>query len=159
MQVGDKDDRFPTTAAFAKPTFPHQLCYNITMSKQVTLPIPEDIYNQVESVAATTDRAVVDVLLETISQAFAPFPVNPQRTAMKREIEAYKAMHPELVKNYLGQYVAVYQGKLIDHDPDLVALHQRITAKYPHKTILSRLVQNEAEPILRMRSPRLEHRL
>ena len=126
------------------------------MSKQVTLAIPEDVYRQVENVATTTDRNIADVLLESISHTFAPFPVNPQRTAMKQEIAAYIAMHPELVKNYLGQHVAVYQGRLIDHDTDPVALHQRITAKFPHQTILSRLVQEEAEPILHMRSPRLE---
>ena len=118
------------------------------MSKQITLPIPEDIYRQVENVAATTGRDVVDVLLETISRTFAPFPGNPQRAAMKKEIEAYKAMHPELVKKYLGQYVAIYQGRLVDHDAYPVALHQRITAAFPHKTVLSCLVQEEAELVL-----------
>ena len=126
------------------------------MSKQITLPIPEDVYRQVENVAATTNRDVVEVLLETISHTFAPFPVNPNRVAMKKEIEAYKAMHPELVKKYLGQYVAIYQGQLVDHDADPVALHRRITAQFPHKTVLSRLVHEEAESILHMRSPRLE---
>ena len=126
------------------------------MSKQITLPIPEDVYRQVENVAATTNRDVVEVLLETISHTFAPFPVNPNRVAMKKEIEAYKAMHPELVKKYLGQYVAIYQGQLVDHDADPVALHRRVAAEFPHKTLLSRLDQEEAEPVLHMRSPHLE---
>jgi hypothetical protein len=126
------------------------------MSKQITLPIPEDIYRQVENVAATTNRDVVEVLLETISRTFGPFPVNPNRAAMKKEIEAYKAMHPELVKKYLGQYVAIYQGRLVDHDADPIALHRRITAEFPNKTVLSRLVREEAEPVLYMRSPHLE---
>ena len=75
---------------------------------------------------------------------------------MDAEIAAYEAMHGELVKKFLGQYVAIYQGRLVDHDDDPVVLHQRIEKHYPATTVLSRKVQKEAVPVLHMRSPRLE---
>jgi len=87
------------------------------------------------------------------------YPAHPNRAAMKKEIAVYKALHPELVQKYLGQYVAIYQGKLVDHDADPVTLHQRVIQKYSGKVVLSRKVQKDAEPVLYMRSPRLEPRL
>ncbi len=126
------------------------------MLKEITLSVPEDIYRQVEQVATETQRAVTDVFLETISSKFPPYPAHPNRAAMQKEIAAYKEMHAHLVKKYLGKYVAIYQGELVDHDADPVTLHKRITTKYPEQVILSRKVQKAAEPILHMRSPRLE---
>lgn len=126
------------------------------MQKEITLSVPEDIYWQVERVASATRRDVVDVMLDTLAHAFTPYPENPKRAAMKTEIAGYEAMHAELVKRFLGQYVAIYQGRLVDQDADPVALHRRITANYAGKVVLSRKVQQEAAPVLHMRSPRLE---
>jgi len=126
------------------------------MLRQITLSLPEDIYRQIQRVATTTQSNVTDVLLATIANTFAPYPVNSNRAAMKKEIAAYKTMHAELVEKYLGQYVALYQGKVVAHETDPVALHRRITATYPGKVVLCRKVQKEVEPILHMRSPHLE---
>jgi hypothetical protein len=126
------------------------------MLKEIMLPLPEELYRQLEQLATETQRNVVDVLLEAVSKQFSPYPVNPNREAMKKEIVAYEELHTELALKYLGEYVAIYQGKLADHDLDPVALHQRITAKYPNKVVLSRRVQSDPKPVLQMRSPRLE---
>jgi predicted transcriptional regulator len=124
--------------------------------RDVTLSVPEDLYQRVERVASTMQRNVIDVMVETIAAAFTPYPEDPQRAAMEAEISAYEAMHTELLKAYLGQYVAIYQGKLVDFDGDPVALHQRIALTYPGKTVLSRKVQKDAAPVIHIRSPRLE---
>ncbi len=124
--------------------------------RDVTLSVPEDLYRRVERVASTMRRNVIDVMVDTLAAAFTPYPENPQRLAMKTEIAAYEAMHAELVNVYLGQYVAIYQGQVIDHDFDPVALHQRLAAQYAGKVVLSRKVQEDAIPVLQMRSPRLE---
>ncbi len=36
---------------------------------------------------------------------------HPNREAMRNEIDAYHRMHASLVSTYLGQYVAVFEGK------------------------------------------------
>ncbi|MCB0092737.1 MAG: hypothetical protein KDE54_32845 [Caldilineaceae bacterium] len=129
---------------------------NFYMLKEITLSIPEDIYRQVEQVATETQRDVADLFLDTIASHFPTHPAHPDRAAMHKEIAAYKQMHADLVQKYLGEYVAIHQGELVDHDTDLVDLHKRITSNYPGKVILSRRVQKEADPVLHMRSPRLE---
>ena len=75
---------------------------------------------------------------------------------MQKEIAAYLQLHPQLVPAFLGQYVAVYEGQVVDYDTDPAALHKRIKAKFLNKVVLSRKVTTDPEPILHMRSPRLE---
>ncbi len=72
---------------------------------------------------------------------------------MKREVAAYRTLHPELVKKYLDQYVAIYRGELVDHDADPVSLHNRIVADFPGEIVLSRKVEPEPDLDLNMRSP------
>lgn len=82
------------------------------------------------------------------------FPVDPQRPAMLREIEAYHDLHPQLLANYKGQYVAIYKGELVDRDSDSEALTRRILAHYPDQVVLQRKVEKTPEVILHFRSPR-----
>jgi hypothetical protein len=87
-------------------------------------------------------------------QTIQPFPVNENREAMLREVEAYKAMHSHLVQQYLGQYVAIYQGQVVDHDVDAIALLKRVKKHYPTQIVLRRKVEKQPEPVLQFRSPR-----
>ncbi len=72
------------------------------------------------------------------------------------EMQTYSALHPMLKQKYFGQYVAIYQGKLIDHDPDHDAIYRRIDAQYPDEFVWISLVEEEAIPTLVFRSPRME---
>lgn len=74
---------------------------------------------------------------------------------MLGEIEAFKLMHRQLMQEYLGRYVAIFQGKLVDHDSDPVTLLQRIKQQYPDQVVLRRKVEKQPERILYVRSPRL----
>jgi len=65
-------------------------------------------------------------------------------------------MHAELVKQYLGQIVAIHDGRLVDHDPDPVTLLQRIRQNYPNQVVLRRKVESVPERELRVRHPRVE---
>ena len=124
------------------------------MSKQVTLTLPEPVYQRAQQVAASTHRDVHEVLSEALAQTFRPFPVDKNRELMLREVAAFRALHPHLVQQYPGKYVAIYQGQLIDHDSDPVALLKRINQKYPDKVILRRKVEKDPDPVLHFRSPR-----
>lgn len=90
------------------------------------------------------------------AHSFAPFPVDANRSAMEQNVEAYQAMHGELVGRYLGQYVAICDGRLVDHDPDPVALLQRVRARYPDQVVLRQKVERTPERELRIRHPVIE---
>ena len=126
------------------------------MQKEVKLKIPAELWLRIKQIAEDSNRDVEELLIDSISSSYQAFPVNKDRDLMKQEIQAYEVMHPLLVKEYLGEYVAIFQGELVDHDPDPVSLHNRITAKYPNEVVLSRKVEQTASPVIHMRSPRLE---
>ena len=115
------------------------------MSTQIVLEVPDDIYEQVERLAVTTEREVAEVLLDTITRTFSPFPVDPNRSVMNRNIEKFRALHAELVMTHLGQFVAICDDKLVDHNPDPVTLLQRVRTQYPDKVVLRRKVESVPE--------------
>lgn len=126
------------------------------MGTQVVLDVPNEIYERVEKLAVTTERDIPDVLLETIARTFSPFPVDPNRSVMNQNVETYRELHAELVMTHLGQFVAICDGRLIDHDPDPVSLLQRVRTQYPEKVVLRRKVESVPEHQLQIRHPRIE---
>lgn len=125
------------------------------MSKQVTITLPEPVFQEVLKVADSTQQNVQDVLADVITRNFQPFPVHENREAMLQEIEAYKALHAQLVEQYKGQYVAIFRGEMVDHDVNPVELLKRVKHQFPGQTVLQRKVETDPDPILRFRSPRL----
>lgn len=49
----------------------------------------------------------------------------------KRDSRWLEQHYDQLAAQYINQYVAVYQEKVIDHDRDLQALRNRLTQSYP----------------------------
>ena len=76
-----------------------------------------------------------------------------------REVAAFEELHASLLQRYANQYVAIYQGKLIDHDSDKLALFQRIEENYPNEFVLMRPVQEQPEREFYFRSPRYIERV
>lgn len=126
------------------------------MVEQVTISIPQTLYRRARELARSRNQSV-DAVLEagvTLVEA-STGPLESEVEAMRRERAAYQTMHPELMAQYAGQYVAVYQGQLIDHDQNEMALLRRLDDQYPDEVVLMKKVRPLPEPELRHRSPRL----
>lgn len=72
------------------------------------------------------------------------------------EIAAYHQLHPMLLAEHAGEYVAIAEQVLVDHDVDKLALYRRIQARYPEQFVLVRRVDRMPEPELHIRSPRYD---
>ncbi len=66
-------------------------------------------------------------------------------TDPKNEQLAYHALHPILLAKYIGKYIAIYKGKLIDQDDDQLALVDRLDNSHPNQFVLVRQVQPNPE--------------
>jgi hypothetical protein len=75
--------------------------------------------------------------------------------AMNQEGAAYRHLHPALKEKYLGQYVAIYGGNLVDYDSDQVELYLRSKKRYAGEFVWIAPVQEEAEEVYVIHSPRL----
>ena len=88
-------------------------------------------------------------------QRQSPFYRDPQTQVMDREIAAFEAMKATLLANHLGEYVAIFQGAVVDHDADKALLLSRLGQTHPDAVVLVRQVRREPRPPFRLRSPRL----
>lgn len=79
-----------------------------------------------------------------------------ERNKIKAEVEAFHSMHSELLQSYEGEYVAIHNGKVVDHDASLQPLHNRIRQRFGRQTVLLRQVSTEPERVLSFRSPSFE---
>jgi hypothetical protein len=79
-----------------------------------------------------------------------------QEHKIQEEAGSFRAMHPDLVKQFLGEVVAIHEGQVVDHDLDFAALHQRIRQRFGRTAVLLRRVETEPERVLTFRSPRIE---
>ncbi|MEZ4705624.1 MAG: hypothetical protein R3A44_00375 [Caldilineaceae bacterium] len=118
------------------------------MEITVTLKIPEDIYQRTERLAISSHKPTSQILVEQLAAAQAiPAPPSddPEQLQLQQEAAAYKTMHPQLRVQFPDQWVAIYQGYLIDHDADEDALIARLAKAYPGCLVLVRQVEVEPE--------------
>ena len=102
-----------------------------------------------EQDAAHEARSVNDL----INEAVAHYLRERQQAKIDREIAAYEAMHAELMREHLDEWVALHNQELVDHDRDRVALYRRIRARYGRTSVLIRQVLAEPVEEIWMRTP------
>jgi hypothetical protein len=79
-----------------------------------------------------------------------------EQEAIHDETEAFWAMHEQLRGQYVGQYVAIYQGSVIDHDDDVSRLERRTRERFGPLPVLIAPVDPAPPRELRWRGGRLE---
>ena len=130
------------------------------MTDYVTVSIPEALLNRARTLARARRRPVDAVIAELLDGALPAAEQPPssevaEEAAVRREMEAYVALHPALKVDYYGQHVAILDGRLVDHDADPAALYQRIVARYPDRFVWLTAVEDEPLTTLVFRSPRI----
>lgn len=87
---------------------------------------------------AMSEEALLSVELDTTrSEQYAQF---------EAEREAFWRQFPELLKQYAGRYVAIHQGKVIDHDEDRHRLIQRVYETLGYVPVYVQRVSPEGPP-------------
>lgn len=125
------------------------------MSKELTIILPDDVYHQFKSAAEASQQDVAEVVAEAAVANIPQLAIHPRWQEMEREEAAFRDMHEELLLKYLDQYVAIYQGNVVDHDEEFDEIIGRIDEAYPDDIVFISRVSAESERTLRFRSPRL----
>jgi hypothetical protein len=71
------------------------------------------------------------------------------------EKKAFWAMRAELLDQYEGFYVAIYQGRVVDHDSDKLKLGLRVYNKFGYCPIYVQLVTRKGLSVKYIPSPRI----
>jgi uncharacterized protein YfaT (DUF1175 family) len=113
----------------------------------------QELVEELEQAAAaqnTTAEALMHIAISEFLGKIA-------RQKIQAESVAFEKLHAQLITEYLGQYVALHNGEVVDHDEDVRALHLRIRKRFGRTPVLLRRVSQEIEPPdLVFRSPKLE---
>jgi len=128
------------------------------MAKQVTLELPDLLYARAQELAYQQKQGITEVITDLLNEALIVGEQTVGETkpdpTVQREVNAYLEMHPRLIRDYLGKYVAIFQGKLVDQDTNFSTLMRRIEVQYPTDFVLVKKVENEPIRTITVRSPR-----
>ncbi len=118
----------------------------------LTVTVEPDLAEQITQLADNTQRSADEVVAEALHGYFA------QRRWEKIQSEraAFEQQRDGLLNTYPGQYVAIHEGRVMDHDPNLRALHLRVFEHLGHTPVLLKQVTGKPEREWLFRSPRLE---
>ncbi len=117
-----------------------------------TITLKSDLSRQIEHLAGT--QQMEQELF--IDKAVRQYIVQLRQEKIRAETISFEAQSETLMRQYPNQYVAMHQGEVIDHDPDLRTLHLRVFARLGHTPVLLKQVTPTATEELTFRSPRFE---
>lgn len=93
---------------------------------QQTVQLPQDLYRAVRERAESQRKTADDLIAEWVSEKVGETELAEADEAFEREVAAFKALMPELLKQYPGQYVAIYQGQVAGHGDNRLALVKEV---------------------------------
>ncbi len=113
----------------------------------------QELVERLEQVAAAQDVTTEALLNIAVSE----FLDKMAHQKIQAESAAFVELHNQLLTKFLGDYVAIHNGEVVDHDSDVRTLHLRIRKRFGQAPVLLRQVTPEVEQRdLIFRSPKLE---
>jgi glutamyl-tRNA reductase len=102
--------------------------------------LEEELYERMKE-AAQSQQSDPDALL---AEAVRRYLWELRRQQISEETTHYRAQHETLQERFLGQYIAMVEGEVIDHDADFLSLRRRVYEQYGNRPVLMTLVRETA---------------
>ena len=116
----------------------------------IPIAIRDDLIRSAEKVAQEQGTDVASLVNEWVERDLAL--VREQK--IREESVRFRAQHSALQAKFLGEYVAMRSGEVLDHDADVHALYLRIRDRFGDEPVLIAPVTDSPTPTYQMRSPR-----
>lgn len=114
------------------------------------LTLSPSLTQEIQAEARAARKSVEELLTEALQQ----YRLEAQRQKISQEAEWWDHVPPETRQKYAGEYVAIHQQKVVDHDADRTSLYDRVRVKYGNLAIL--IAPATGTRTLRIFSPHLE---
>ncbi len=118
------------------------------ISEQVL--VPDHVLTELKPIAEQEHKDLEDLVNEVLQR----YIWQARERKIDREMEAYRAMHVELKQKFLGRYVAIHDGQVVDHDSDRRALSKRVRREYGNTAVLITPVEDTPEREFLVLTPR-----
>lgn len=79
-----------------------------------------------------------------------------EKEAIHAETQAFWAMYDDLLKRYSGEYIALYQGQVVDHDKNVSRLEERVRERFGSLPVLIASVSPQPRRELRWLGGRID---
>lgn len=112
----------------------------------ITVPLRDSLADQLKNEAARLHTSIETLANDWLEEQLW----ETKRVAINEEAERFRTKHSELFAQYNGQYIAMRDGVVLDHDSDLVTLNQRIRAQYGDEPILIAPVNSEPMQVIKV---------
>lgn len=109
-----------------------------------TVTLDPVLYRRVEQAAQEAQASPEAVLAVALRRHLWEL----DRRKIAEESKAYRRQHAELRAHYLGRYIAMHKGEVVDHDTDFQALWQRVRQRFGRTPVMITQVGHEPETIL-----------
>jgi hypothetical protein len=111
-----------------------------------TITFEPELFQRIEQAAQENHRSITDTLTEAVQQYLWEL----DRKKISKETALYHQRYPELRTQYLGKYIAMRDGVVIDHAADFQTLYTRVCARFPNSPALMTRVEEELDkPLVR----------
>ncbi len=101
--------------------------------------IEQKLYQRAEQVAHEQSRSIGDIL----NAALQSYLWELDRRKITEESAHYRRQHAQLRQEYLGEYIAMHRGAVVDHSEDFTQLRQRMQERFPNTAVMITLVTEE----------------
>jgi hypothetical protein len=116
----------------------------------IPIAIRDDLVRSAEKVAQEQGTDVASLVNEWIERELAL----AREQKIHEESVRFRAQHSDLQAKYLGEYVAMRGGEVLDHGADVQALYLRMRDRFGDEPVLIAPVTESSTPTYDMRSPR-----
>jgi hypothetical protein len=94
--------------------------------------MPSRLVREAKSAAARQGTTLAAVVQQALERYLADNPdVRPDELEpLAKDMTWYEANKPKLLRRYAGEYVAIIDGKVVDHDKEFSTLAQRVFRRH-----------------------------
>ncbi|MEW5868471.1 MAG: hypothetical protein AB1894_04290 [Chloroflexota bacterium] len=102
-----------------------------------TVSIDPELYQRMQSVRR---NMLPDAL---VNEAVRRYLWDLDREKISQETGEYRRQHAQIKAAYLGQYIAMRDAKVVDHDADFAVLRQRVRQRFGRVPVMMILVEEQ----------------
>ncbi|HEX3764061.1 MAG TPA: DUF5678 domain-containing protein [Kofleriaceae bacterium] len=117
--------------------------------------LPNDLVREAKAAAARRGKSLTAFVSEALTRSLSlEDQTSDERDALVDDIAWYQQNRSKLLRRYRGEYVAIIDAAVVDHDRDFSVLAARVFGRFGNRSIYMPRVQPE-DRVVQIRSPRL----
>jgi hypothetical protein len=118
---------------------------------QQSIQLPHALYEAVRKQAATQQKTADALVVEWVAERVEETEATEAEAAFEQEVAAFEVLKPELLEQYAGQYVAIYQKQVVAAGDDRLMVVKDVYKRFGEVPCYVELVT--AKPPRRVRIP------